>query len=544
MSMTRQQLYDQIRATSKEDFILKEMKRLGFWGDSEQPTLAEELINRQANLRKELNELNEKQRQYDSREAMLKQMRLARMKASKEKQAATKLKNEEKARLKAEKWTETQKTNIIYLGQEVSEGLNNTISDKEKLESLNLPYFENILDFSSNIEKTVSELRFLAFQRSVSKVNQYHNYYVPKKSGGKRLISAPKPKLKATQNWIKANILDKINPSENVHGFVKQRSILTNAEPHQNKNLVISLDLKDFFPSISYKRVKGLFQKLGYSEQLSTLFALLTTHNETDKLSVDGEIYYAQKVDKETGQPNRFLPQGSPASPAITTLIAYKMDKRLEGLAKKMGFTYTRYADDLTFSSNLDLKSDNKNTEKNTDKIIGSLLYFVKKVVTSEGFEVHPDKTHVMRKGNQQKVTGIIVNQNTDNKLGIDRKLLRKFRAFLHQTSKIGWQNSDDNSMSKDKKWGNKPDPKQAALGFASFIKMVDAEKGEKFMEQINSIPNAENYIEKSIVENQKEYKTVDNQVIENIEVNQNQPKEQNQETENQSNESDWWDIF
>lgn len=533
MSMTRQQLYDQIRATSKEDFILKEMKRLGFWGDSEKPTLAEELINRQANLRKELNELNEKQRQYDSREAMLKQMRLARMKASKEKQAQTKVRNEEKARLKAEKWAETQKTNIIYLGQDVSEGLNNTSSDKQKLESLNLPYFENMVDFSEKIEKKISELRFLAFQRSVSKVSQYHNYYVPKKSGGKRLISAPKPKLKATQNWIKEHILDKINPSENVHGFVKERSILTNAIPHQNKNLVISLDLKDFFPSISYKRVKKLFQKFGYSEQLSTLFALLTTHNEVDKLNVDGEIYYAQKVDKETGQPNRFLPQGSPASPAITTLIAYKMDKRLEGLAKKMGFTYTRYADDLTFSSNLDLKKD----EKNTDKIIGSLLYFVKKVVTSEGFEVHPDKTHIMRKGNQQKVTGIIVNQNADNKLGIDRKMLRKFRAFLHQTSKTGWQS---NEKHKDKKWGTHTDPKQAALGFASFIKMVDAEKGEKFIEQINAIPNTENYAEKSILVG----KSVDNQVVEEKIPNQNQPKEQNQEIENQSNESDWWDIF
>ncbi len=355
MSITRQQLYDRIRATSKEDFILKEMKRLGFWGDSEKPTLAEELINRQNELRNELQELTKKQRQYDSREAMVKQMRLARMKASKEKQAETKARNEEKARLKAEKWAETQKSTIIYLGQEVSKGLNNTVSDKEKLENLGLPYFENLAEFSESISKPISELRFLAFQRSVSKVSQYHNYYVPKKSGGKRLISAPKPKLKATQNWIKEHILDKINPSENVHGFIKQRSILTNAEPHQNKNLVISLDLKDFFPSISYKRVKGLFQKLGYSEQLSTIFALLTTHNEVDKLNVDGEVYYAQKVEKETGKTHRFLPQGSPASPAVTTLIAYKMDKRLEGLAKKMGFTYTRYADDLTFSSDLEL---------------------------------------------------------------------------------------------------------------------------------------------------------------------------------------------
>ncbi len=509
MSITRQQLYDRIRATSKEDFILKEMKRLGFWGDSEKPTLAEELINRQNELRNELQELTKKQKQYDSREAMLKQMRLARMKASKEKQAETKAKNEEKARLKAEKWAETQKSNIIYLGQQVSKGLNNTVSDKEKLESLNLPYFENLVELSEKIGKSISELRFLAFQRSVSKVSQYHNYYVPKKSGGKRLISAPKPKLKATQNWIKKHILDKINPSESVHGFIKQRSILTNAEPHQNKNLVISLDLKDFFPSISYKRVKGLFQKLGYSEQLSTIFALLTTHNEVDKLNVDGEVYYAQKVEKETGKAYRFLPQGSPASPAVTTLIAYKMDKRLEGLAKKMGFTYTRYADDLTFSSDLELNNS-------TDKIIGSLLYFVKKVVTSEGFEVHPDKTHIMRKGNQQKVTGIIVNQNAENKLGIDRKTLRKFRAFLHQTSKTGWL---IDTQHKDKKWGNKPNPKQVALGFASFIKMVDAEKGEKFMQQINSIPTSENYIESSVSENSTSElvspKTNDTQVIE-----------------------------
>ncbi|AFM05814.1 Retron-type reverse transcriptase [Bernardetia litoralis DSM 6794] len=532
MSMTRQELYDRIRTTSKEAYILEEMKRLGFWGDSEKPTLAEELINKQARLQKELSELNQKQRQYNSREAMLKEVRLERMKASKEKQKETKARNEEKVRLKAEKWAETQKTNIIYLGQEVSEGLNNTTSDKEKLEKLKLPYFENIVEFSEKINKPISELRFLAFQRSVSKVNQYHNYYVPKKSGGKRLISAPKPKLKHTQNWIKTNVLDKIEINENVHGFVKERSILTNAEPHQNKNLVISLDLKDFFPSISYKRVKGLFLKFGYSEQLSTLFGLLTTHNETDKLNVDGEIYYAQKVDKETGKTNRFLPQGSPASPAITTLIAYKMDKRLEGLAKKMGFTYTRYADDLTFSSDLDLKKDTKAT----NKIIGSLLYFVKKVVTSEGFEIHPDKTHIMRKGNQQKVTGIIVNQNTENKLGIDRQTLRKFRAFLHQTAKTGWK-VDKNA--KDKKWGIHPDPKQAALGFASFIKMVDAEKGEKFIQKIKSIPTAEDYLQTddtTLVSQKTEEKT-----LKQVET---KSKESEQEIEKQSDESDWWDIF
>ncbi len=536
MSMTRQQLYDRIRQTSKEEYILTEMKRLGFWGDSEKPTLAEEIINKQTRLRTELAELTQKQRQYDSREAMLKQMRLARMKASKEKQAETKAKNEEKRKAKAEKWAETQKTNIIYLGNEVSKGLNNTSSDKSKLENLNLPYFENLIDFSEKINKPISELRFLAFQRSVSKVSQYHSYYVPKKSGGKRLISAPKPKLKTAQNWIKNNILDKIEANQNVHGFVKERSILTNAEPHQNKNLVISLDLKDFFPSISYKRVKGLFQKFGYSEQLSTIFALLTTYNETDKLSVDGEIYYAQKIthfDKntQTGKTNRFLPQGSPASPAITTLIAYKMDKRLEGLAKKMGFTYTRYADDLTFSSNLDLKTD----RKKTDKIIGSLLYFTKKVVESEGFKIHPDKTHIMRKGNQQKVTGIVVNENEGNKLGIDRKTIRKFRAFLHQTSKIGWE---INEQHKDKKWRNHSDPKQAALGFASFIKMVDAEKGEKFIEQIKSIPTAENYVEKVITEK----KVIENQ--NEIETKSTQPKKSNQEIDNSQSESDWWDIF
>ncbi|MDX1902562.1 MAG: reverse transcriptase domain-containing protein, partial [Thermonemataceae bacterium] len=409
--LTRQQLYDRIRETSKDAYILEEMKRLGFWENSTQPTLSETLIQKEATLQKELNELLDKQRQYNSKEQLLRDMRKQKLKQSKEKQAETKKRNEEKRQLKAQKWIESKQKDIIYLGEKVSAGLHEKIAQEGLLEKYQLPHFISVLALAEAMQITLPQLRFLAFHRAVSKTSHYHFYTVPKKSGGKRLISAPKPLLKKCQRWILESILYKITPNECVHGFVPKKSIVSNAKPHLQKAIVINLDLKDFFPSISYKRVKGLFENLGYSEQIATILALLSTHYEVEKVNVDGEMYYVQKGE-------RVLPQGSPASPAITTLIAYKMDKRLGGLAKKLGFTYTRYADDLTFS-----------TEASNEGNVAALLHFTKQVVEEEGFVIHPNKTHIMRAGSQKKVTGIVVN----DKLGVDRTLLHKFRAFLHQ---------------------------------------------------------------------------------------------------------------
>ena len=130
---------------------------------------------------------------------------------------------------------------------------------------------------------------------------------------------------------------------EAAHGFVAGRSIVTNAACHVGRDVVVNLDLKDFFPTLTWLRVRGLFQSLGFSPEASTIFSLLCTEAETDEIVLDGQRLYVQRS-------GRRLPQGSPCSPAITNLVCTRLDQRLSGLARKLGYTYTRYADDLTFS--------------------------------------------------------------------------------------------------------------------------------------------------------------------------------------------------
>ncbi len=508
--LSRQQLYDRIRAAfSKDAFILEEMKRLGFWDNSPQPTLSEELIKKEATLQKELQELLEKQQQYNNREAMLREMRAAKLQVSKEKQAATKLRNEQKRKEKAEKWLNTEAEQVVYLGEKVSAGLAATESNKELLQKNNLPVFDSVKELATQMGLSLTQLRFLAYHRKVSTICHYHYFSIPKKSGGRRQLAAPKKQLKAAQHWILENILYKIPTHQAVHGFTPQHSIQTNAMPHVGKAVVINLDLKDFFPSISQKRIKGLFTKLGYAEQQATVLSLLCSHAEIEKFEVDGQLYYVQKGE-------RFLPQGSPASPALTNWIAYKLDLRLEGLAKKYGFTYTRYADDLTFSA----------TEIDEKKIT-ALLAYVEQVVESEGFTLHPDKTHVMRTGSQQKVTGIVVNEKTN----IDRKTLHSFRALLHQIDKTGWEG---------KQWGNSPNIIASVIGFANFVNMVNPTKGQVFKAEIAALlqkypPTAD------LVTTKKLQLTPQNNSVAttNVATILTKPID-NQADTNKS----WWDIF
>ena len=190
---------------------------------------------------------------------------------------------------------------------------------------------------------TVPALRFLAFSRTPSEVTHYIRFEIPKKTGGTRRISAPMPRLKHAQRWILDNLLDKVALHDAAHGFRKQRSIVSNARPHVGADIVLNLDLKDFFPTLEYKRIRGAFRGLGYGEAAATIFALLTSEPEVDEVELDGQTFYVANG-------ARRLPQGAPTSPAITNIVCRRMDARLASAAAKLGFTYTRYADDLTFS--------------------------------------------------------------------------------------------------------------------------------------------------------------------------------------------------
>ncbi|MFT5468335.1 MAG: RNA-directed DNA polymerase [Verrucomicrobiales bacterium] len=456
----RQELYDKIRETSKDELIISEMIRLGFWKSGEgQPAMSEDWIKRRGELTRELNALAAKQRKFKDREAMLHEIRHKRMKEAKARREETKLKREEERLKKAAIWRKSKEEDIVYLGEKVSKGLNHKKSDAALLSKFRLPAMNSAADLARAMGVSIGELRFLAFNRDVSKTTHYRQFLMPKKSGGDRLISAPMPRLKAAQHWILEQLLVQVPVHDAAHGFVRDRSILTNAQEHCGRDLVINLDLRDFFPTVSYPRVKGLFRKLGYSEQLATVLGLLCTEPEVDELEMDGETFYLSTSD-------RHLPQGAPTSPAITNLLCFRLDKRMTGVAASLGFHYTRYADDMSFSS----------LDPSALASIKKLLWRVRSVVEDEGFVLHPDKTRIMRRGSRQEVTGLTVNE----KPAIPRRDFRRFRALLQQVEKDG---------PGGKHWrGGKSHLLASIRGYANFIRMVDAERGSNYVERAQQL--------------------------------------------------------
>lgn len=446
MSNKRQDLYDRIRASSKDSVVLEEMIRLGFWPArgliANDP--AEE-IHERAELERQLAAMRTEQSRLHNIEALKKALRQQRLAASKQKQKETKERRERERIARAAAWKDKTAHEIVYLGRGVSGGLQHTASDAAKLARLALTKLETPAQIALAMGLTVPELRFLAFSRTTSTVSHYVRFEIPKKTGGMRRISAPMRRLKAAQHWILEHILDKVPLHDAAHGFRKQRSIVSNARPHVGAEVVLNVDLKDFFPTLAYNRIRGMFRGLGYGEAAATIFALLTSEPEVDEVELDGQTFYvASGV--------RRLPQGAPTSPAITNIVCRRMDARLAGAAAKLGFTYTRYADDLTFSGPKAASA-------------GKMLHQLRFIIGAEGFAEHPTKTRVLRRGRRQEVTGVVVNQQ----LGVDRETLRKFRALLFQIGKDG---------PAGKSWGASPDLFASAIGYANFVRMVDPAKG------------------------------------------------------------------
>jgi retron-type reverse transcriptase len=274
--------------------------------------------------------------------------------------------------------------------------------------------------------------------------SSYIEFTIPKAKGGTRTIAAPRPALREVQREILRQILDKVPAHEHAHGFVRKRSTVSNARPHEGSALVVKLDLRDFFPSIHFRRVLGLFTQLGYAHEVSVALAGLTTYRPI----VAGERMISPGI----------LPQGAPTSPALANLVARRLDERLGGLAKKVGATYTRYADDLTFS--FAARPEN----------LGRFFWWVDQIAQQEGFVERADKRRVLGRGNQQRVTGVVVNQG----LHVPRELRAEPPAELHQLRKAG----------------TKPDDETAARirGFAAYVKMVEPARGAKLVAEVEAI--------------------------------------------------------
>lgn len=496
---TRQELYEYVRQHGGRDaFVAEQMIRLGFWKSSDLPNDPVEEIKRIKDLQDELNKVRAENRKLFNEQALLKELRQRRLAESRKKQKETKERREIERKERAQAWQNRKETEIVYLGEKVSGGLNNLEENTERLEANSLPSFPNIKQLAKAMNLTVGNLRFLAFHRNTSETKHYIHFKLPKKTGGFRLISAPMPRLKSVQHWILDNILQKVSVHESAHGFLKEKNIVSNAQPHVGAKIVINFDLKDFFPSINFRRVKGVFRSLGYSEAIATIFSLICTAPDTEEVEIDGKTYFVAIGERQ-------LPQGAPTSPFLTNILCKRLDKGLKTLAKSYGFSYTRYADDLTFS-----------TSENGDKL-SDFINKVRYVVEQQGLIINEDKTRILRKGRQQEVTGIVVN----DKISVDRKLLRKFRAVLHQAETKGLEGL---------RWGNSPDLIASLDGFANFVLMVDAEKGKLYKEQVGRI--AEEHGWKS----SRNAKFTPQEAKEVIVEKEEKPKD------NQG--KDWWKVF
>jgi RNA-directed DNA polymerase len=276
----------------------------------------------------------------------------------------------------------------------------------------------------------------------------YVEFEIAKRSGGSRRISAPRARLKQVQRALLEQILAHMPAHDAAHGFVKGRSTVSNAEPHTGATVVVRVDLENFFPTVHYRRVKGLFLSHGYGDEVASTLAGLTTHRP--KLA-DGTVVWPGA-----------LPQGAPTSPAIANLVCRRMDARLTALAKKYGAAYTRYADDLSFSF------------KAPPEKMGRFMWWVNAILQQEGFLENNPKRRVMRRAHRQRVTGLTVNEQ----VSIPRVDRRRFKAILANCRKHGVA-----SQARGRK-----DFESWLRGYAAYVKMVHPELGTRWQREVKEL--------------------------------------------------------
>jgi RNA-directed DNA polymerase len=245
---------------------------------------------------------------------------------------------------------------------------------------------------------------------------RYKTFTIKKKSGADRTIHAPVKGLKSILRSLNFVLQCMYEPHESATGFVMEKSIVDNAKKHTRHNYVFNMDLKDFFHTFDRNRVKmGFiyepFNLNGEKEPLAFLLASLCTHSF--------EIEAKEKI---------VLPQGSPTSPTLTNILCKKLDRRLTGLANRFGATYTRYADDITFSS-----PHNIYTDEEFNKELKRIIEEDQKLV------INPKKTRLQKAGYRQEATGLIIN----DKVNVSRKYVKQIRMWLYYWEKYGFEKAE-----------------------------------------------------------------------------------------------------
>ncbi|KPZ74681.1 Reverse transcriptase (RNA-dependent DNA polymerase) [Pseudoalteromonas sp. P1-26] len=326
-------------------------------------------------------------------------------------------------------------------------------------------------DVANLLEIPVGQLLYILYTLEP----KYKSFTVTKKSGKKRLIDSPNESIKILQDKVRPLIEAHYRVKKPVHGFVGGgKGIVTNAMQHKKKNYVLNIDLSDFFHSVNFGRVQGIFRNAPFNmgSAAATVLAQLCTHNKC-------------------------LPQGASTSPVLSNLAASTLDRKLVQLAKKFHLTYTRYADDITFSSNKPFSGkivENRKEESGLETHrVGKLL---EQIITDSGFQVNHTKTRLQYKSQRQEVTGLVVNEGVN----VNRKFIRKTRAMIHE-----WSNDLISAEARfimqrynvsDSEVGNDRDGsifKRAVYGNLSFIKMVKGEEHSPYLNLCRKVLELDN---------------------------------------------------
>ncbi|MEM7783125.1 MAG: reverse transcriptase domain-containing protein [Planctomycetota bacterium] len=367
----------------------------------------------------------------------------------------------ERKKLKKEAWQAYRSKHIVHLGEGV---FWNDFTDYDKWDLENaekraaensLPAIDSPAQLAEKLNLTIPQLRWLAFHRDAATSLHYRRFTIAKRDGSERPIWAPLPKLKKAQHWILYNIAERLRVHGSAHGFLAGRSIATNASVHSDSKTILKMDLREFFPTVTLPRVKGIFRKAGYREQVATLLALVCSEAPREIVKRNGKTYYVSLGP-------RCLPQGAPTSPALSNTVCFGLDARLEGLARKFGWRYSRYADDMTFS----LPKNHKGAPG-----LGALIGLVRKTVAAEGFQVNNKKTNVVRCGARQRVTGLVVNGEHEPRT--QRSVRRNIRAAIHNL-KLGKSLKEGETM-------------ESLRGMIAFISMTQRELGQKLSAELKA---------------------------------------------------------
>ena len=294
-----------------------------------------------------------------------------------------------------------------------------------------------------------SQLSFYSSRRG--KERSYTTFLIPRRNGGERQIEAPTRTLKYIQRLIHESLTRIYGPHPAVHGFRPKKSIVTNAKNHLGCQYILNIDLKDFFPSITYPRIRGRLVAPPYSlhEDVAHLIAELATNSH--------------------GQ----LPQGSPSSPVIANIMAAGLDDELIRLSRSFRCRYTRYADDITISTSRREMPPQiarfPNASGTGQVILGDELI---DSIERHGFQINNEKSRLQSYWTRQMCTGLVVN---NNRVSPPRPYIRRLRALIYHWWKNGWQDAAQTLHSKENRplFKNREAFENHVIGRIGYLKMV-----------------------------------------------------------------------